>query len=331
LAVGCFCIGTNQVDLQAAATRGIAVFNSPFSNTRSVAELIIGQIINLARQLGDRNMEMHRGVWKKTAKGCYEIRGKTLGIVGYGHIGSQLSVIAESLGMQVIFYDIIAKLALGNSRPTKDLEVLLKTADFFSLHVPETEETKGMIKADQLKLMKKGSFLLNASRGTVVDIDALAASLRSGHLGGAYVDVFPEEPEKNSNDWKIALQGIPNVLMTPHVGGSTEEAQAAIGVEVAGKLVNFTNNGSTDSVSNLPEISLPSRKNAHRILNIHKNVPGVLKQINTILSDFNVLAQILSTHNEIGYYIADVDKVASKEIKERIAELPTSIKTRILY
>jgi len=263
-------------------------------------------------------------------KGAREIRGKTLGIVGYGHIGSQLSVLAESLGMKVIFYDIIAKLALGNSQPV-ELSALLETSDFVTCHVPQTEETKHMFGKNQFEKMKKGSFFLNASRGTVVVISELADALKSGHLGGAYVDVFPEEPQENTKDFVTELQGLENVMLTPHVGGSTEEAQAAIGTEVAIKLINFTNTGSTDSAVNFPEVTVPHKPNSHRILNIHKNVPGVLKEINNILSDYNVVSQVLSTTTDIGYLIVDVDKEASKDIKKKIAARPTSIKTRILW
>jgi len=278
LCIGCFCIGTDQVDLEAAQKKGVPVFNSPFSNSRSVAELIIAQIIVLSRKLGDKNIEMHKGVWDKSAKNCHEIRGKSLGIVGYGHIGSQLSVLAESLGMRVMFYDIENIMPLGNSKRCTSLDELLTKSDFVTLHVPRTEQTKNMIGDKEINLMKKGSYLLNASRGTVVVIDALVKGLKSEHLAGAYVDVFPTEPEENNNDWKHSLQGCHNTTLTPHIGGSTEEAQLAIGIEVAEKIVKMINRGSTTTAVNFPAIELPyGGTSTHRILNIHQNIPGVLK------------------------------------------------------
>jgi len=332
LCIGCFCIGTDQVDLEAAEKRGIPVFNSPFSNTRSVAELIIAEIILLSRRLGDKSNDMHKGVWDKSAKDCHEIRGKTLGIVGYGHIGSQLSVLAESLGMNVIFYDVISVLPLGNSKRKETLEEVLTQADFVTLHVPKTDQTKNMITEKQLKMMKKSSYLLNASRGTVVDIPALANALRSGHLAGAAVDVYPTEPEANIKDWQNELQNCPNTILTPHIGGSTEEAQYAIGLEVADKLIKFVNNGSTATAVNFPKLDLPvGQSGTHRILNIHKNVPGVLKNINTLLGDINVVGQMLAAKGAIGYLIVDVEKETSHNLRDEMAMLPTSIKTRILY
>jgi D-3-phosphoglycerate dehydrogenase len=332
LCIGCFCIGTDQVDLEAAEKRGIPVFNSPFSNTRSVAELIIAEIILLSRRLGDKSNDMHKGVWDKSAKDCHEIRGKTLGIVGYGHIGSQLSVLAESLGMNVIFYDVISVLPLGNSKRKETLEEVLTQADFVTLHVPKTDQTKNMITEKQLKMMKKSSYLLNASRGTVVDILALANALRSGHLAGAAVDVYPTEPEANIKDWQNELQNCPNTILTPHIGGSTEEAQYAIGLEVADKLIKFVNNGSTATAVNFPKLDLPvGQTGTHRILNIHKNVPGVLKNINTLLGDINVVGQMLAAKGAIGYLIVDVEKETSHNLRDEMAMLPTSIKTRILY
>jgi len=306
LCIGCFCIGTDQVDLEAAENRGIPVFNSPFSNTRSVAELIIAEIILLSRRLGDKSNDMHKGIWDKSAKDCHEIRGKTIGIVGYGHIGSQLSVLAESLGMNVIFYDIISVMPLGNCKRKEMLEELLEQADFVTLHVPKTDQTKNMITEKQLKMMKKSSYLLNASRGTVVDIPALANALRSGHLAGAAVDVYPTEPEANIKDWQNELQNCPNTILTPHIGGSTEEAQYAIGLEVADKLIKFINTGSTATAVNFPNLDLPVTKGTHRILNIHKNVPGVLKNINTLLGDINVVGQMLAAKGTVGYLIVDV-------------------------
>jgi len=332
LCIGCFCIGTDQVDLDAAEKRGIPVFNSPFSNTRSVAELIIAEIILLSRRLGDKSNDMHKGIWDKSAKDCHEIRGKTIGIIGYGHIGSQLSVLAESLGMNVIFYDIISVMPLGNSKRKDTLEEVLTQADFVTMHVPKTDQTKNMITEKQLKMMKKSSYLLNASRGTVVDIPALARALRSGHLAGAAVDVYPTEPEANIKDWQNELQNCPNTILTPHIGGSTEEAQYAIGLEVADKLIKFINSGSTATAVNFPKLDLPvGPKGAHRILNIHKNVPGVLKNINTLLGDINVTGQMLAAKGTIGYLIVDVEKETSHNLRDEMAMLPTSIKTRILY
>jgi len=331
LCIGCFCIGTDQVDHTAALSRGIPVFNSPYQNSRSVAELIIANIINLARQLGDKNREMHGKIWNKTAKGCFEVRGKLLGIIGYGHIGSQLSVLAEALGMIVRFYDIEDVLAIGNSKKLKSLEEILKTSDFVTLHVPDTPQTRNLITEREIRLMKKGCFLLNASRGTVVDIKAVANALKSGHLGGVYVDVFPSEPNGNSNTWESELQGCPNTLLSPHIGGSTTEAQDAIGLEVARRFILYLETGSTQGAVNFPNQSLPYVDGTHRILNIHKNTPGVLKAINNILSVYNVESQILLTKGEIGYLIVDVSVETSESIREEISRLPTSIKTRILY
>jgi len=331
LCIGCFCIGTDQVDLDAAETLGIPVFNSPFSNTRSVAELILAEIISLSRRLPDKIREMHSGTWDKSAKNCHEIRGKTLGIVGYGHIGSQLSVMAEAMGMKVLFFDIISKLSLGNARSCDGLESLLRESDFVTLHVPKTAQTHNMITEKEIAMMKKGSYLLNASRGTVVQISALAAALKSEHLAGAAIDVYPSEPEGNINDWKCELQGLSNVIMTPHIGGSTEEAQLAIGVEVADKLIKLVNTGNTLTAVNFPAIDLPfTNEGTHRILNIHKNVPGVLKGINSLLAENNVVAQILSTHKSIGYIILDIEKETSQSLKKEMSALPASLKTRIL-
>lgn len=332
LAIGCFCIGTDQVDLVAAERFGIPVFNSPFSNSRSVAELIIGEVISLSRRLSEKTMEMHNQTWNKSAKGCKEIRGKTLGIVGYGHIGSQLSVLAEGMGMQVIFYDVVRLMPLGRAHACADLNSLLQQADFVTLHVPDTEKTRNMIGKEQIELMKPGSYLLNASRGKVVDIPALAEALKSGHLNGAAVDVYPSEPEENSKGWISELQGCPNTILTPHIGGSTEEAQEAIGIEVSEVLIELVNTGSTIGSVNFPTIALPyGGPNTHRLLNIHHNKPGVMRDVNSILSDFNVSGQILGTKKFIGYLIVDVESAASDEIKRRILELPSSIRTRILY
>ena len=334
ISVGCFCIGTNQVDLQAATRRGGPVFNAPFSNTRSVAELIVAEIIALSRQLGDRSREMHEGRWRKgSSAGSREVRGKTLGIVGYGHIGSQVGVLAEALGMQVIFFDTGSKLAMGNNRRCDSLGELLGAADFVTLHVPATPQTKEMIGARELAAMRKGAFLLNASRGSVVVLPALAEALRGGHLGGAAVDVYPEEPESDRDGFATPLRGLPNVILTPHVAGSTGEAQAAIGREVAGSLIKLMNAGATTGAVNFPQVELPPVAGSHRILNAHRNVPGVLRDINRIVSErnANIRSQVLATDPDIGYLIMDLDQDVSDEVKTAIAALPTSIKTRILY
>ncbi|MBK8258344.1 MAG: phosphoglycerate dehydrogenase [Polyangiaceae bacterium] len=333
LSVGCFCIGTNQVDLTTANRHGVPVFNAPFSNTRSVAEMVIAEIIILARQLGDRSREVHVGKWRKVATGCYEVRGKTLGVVGYGHIGPQLGVLAEALGMRVIFYDIAAKLPMGNNKSVASLNDLLSQSQFVSLHVPETPETKNMIGAAQLAAMPKGSYLINASRGTVVDVAALATALASGHLAGAAVDVYPSEPEANTDAFVTELANLPNVILTPHIGGSTEEAQEAIGREVSNTLTKFLTSGATAGAVNFPQVDLPPYKNAHRILNVHRNVPGVLRDVNRIVGDrnANIDSQYLSTDANIGYLIMDVEGDASADISRQIQALPTNIRTRVLY
>eukprot|EP00871_Galdieria_phlegrea_P005069 jgi/Galph1/5563/GphlegSOOS_G4266.1 len=333
LAVGCFCIGTDQVDLDAAERLGIPVFNSPFANTRSVAELMIAEIICLSRKLFDASKSCHEGNWNKSAVECHEIRGKTLGIVGYGHIGSQLSVLAESMGMNVIFYDIIPVLPLGNSTSCKSLEEVLANADFVTLHVPKSPQTENMIGKKEIAMMKQGAYLLNASRGTVVDLDALADALRSGHLRGAAVDVYPKEPKTNGPGFESHLRHCPNTILTPHIGGSTEEAQQMIGEEVATALIKLVRSGSTVNAVNFPNLEVPFSTSTHRILNIHRNIPGVLRDINNILAsrDTNVKAQVLGTTSEIGYLIVDVDKETSEEVRDAIAKLPTSLRTRILY
>ncbi len=333
LAVGCFCIGVNQVDLKAANRGGVPVFNAPFSNTRSVAELILAEMVVLSRQLGDRSREVHAGVWSKVASGCFEVRGKTLGIVGYGHIGQQLGVLAEALGMRVVFHDISAKLPMGNNRAVPSLGALLEQSDFVSLHVPETPETKDLVGAAEIRRMRPGSYLLNASRGSVVDIPALAAALAQKHLAGAAVDVYPEEPETNSDGFHTALQGLPNVLLTPHIGGSTEEAQEAIGREVSHTLTTFVTTGATRGAVNFPQVELPPYRGAHRILNVHKNVPGVLRDVNRIVSDLdaNIESQVLATDAQIGYLIMDLSQDVSADVSAGIAALPTSIRTRVLY
>jgi D-3-phosphoglycerate dehydrogenase len=333
LALGCFCIGTNQVELDAANLRGVPVFNAPFSNTRSVAEMILAEIVILARQIGDRSREMHDGNWRKVAAGCYEVRGKTLGIVGYGHIGTQIGVLAESFGLRVIFFDIGTKLPIGNNRSVDTLGELLREADFVTLHVPATPQTAGMIGPKELAQMKPGSYLLNASRGGVVQIGALAASIKTNHLHGAAIDVYPDEPEANGEGFVSELRGLPNVLLTPHIGGSTEEAQAAIGREVALSLTRFITTGATTGAVNFPQVELPKLKGMHRILNVHKNVPGVLRDINKIVSDrnANIRSQVLSTDANIGYLIMDLEQDVSDEVCSDIAALQTNIRTRINY
>ena len=330
--IGAFCIGTNQIDLQYAKERGIAVFNAPFSNTRSVAELIIAEIVFLARQLGDRSREVHEGKWRKVATQCFEVRGKTLGIVGYGHIGSQIGVLAEGMGMRVLSYDIRTTLPMGNNRATATLDELLGASDFVTLHVPETPMTKNMIGARELGQMKKGSYLLNASRGTVVEIPALRDALAAGHLAGAAIDVYPEEPETNSDGFRTELQGLANVILTPHIGGSTAEAQAAIGREVAVSLSRYWSQGTTTGAVNFPSVELSMKAGAHRLLNVHKNVPGVLRDINRIVSErnANIDAQILATDPTLGYLIMDVDANVSQDVLRDITALPTSLKTRLI-
>ncbi len=328
--VGCFCVGTNQVDLAAARKKGIAVFNAPFSNTRSVAELVIAEIIMLSRKLGTRNNEMHRGIWNKSAEGCFEVRGKTLGIIGYGNIGFQVSMLAEDMGMRVVFYDIVAKLPIGNAKPMSSLEELLKESDFVTLHVPQTNETNEMIGAKEIAMMHPGSCLINASRGSVVNIPALAEALKSKHLGGAAIDVFPIEPEKTKEEFKSAFQEMENVILTPHIGGATEEAQINIGREVAGTLARFLKSASTYQSVNFPELESSLTPGAHRLSNVHKNVPGVLKEINRILSEngANIQGQALKTDAELGYLVVDVDQPVTDALIQKISQLPTSIRTR---
>jgi len=333
LTVGCFCIGTNQVDLDAAKIKGIPIFNAPFGNTRSVAEMTLAEIIMLSRQLAQRSLEMHQKTWKKISNGCYEVRGKTLGIVGYGHIGSQVSTLAENLGMKVLYFDIVSKLPLGNAKVCNTLNELLRDSDFVTLHVPQTPQTVRMMGIDQFRMMKKGAYLINASRGTVVQIPALVEALKTGHLAGAAIDVFPEEPESNCNTFLTELQGLSNVILTPHIGGATEEAQANIGTEVPAALIRFVNSGSTAGAHRFPQVDLAPNQEAHRILNVHKNVPGVLREINRIVAELgvNIQAQTLATDPDIGYLVLDTDKALSQEVKNAIESLKTSIKTRILY
>jgi D-3-phosphoglycerate dehydrogenase len=332
-AIGCFCIGTNQVNLQAARKKGIVVFNAPYSNTRSVAELVIGASIILIRKILDKNKAAHEGQWNKDAKGSFEIRGKTLGIIGYGNIGSQVSILAESLGMKVIFYDNVTKLPLGNASSRKTLKEVVSKADVITLHIPETQQTKNLINKTLLKHFKKGSILINFARGEVVDLDALATSLKGGHLSGAAIDVFPIEPEKNGDPFSSPLQHIPNVLLTPHVGGSTEEAQHNIGEDVSAKLLQYLEMGATTGSHTVPEISLSPQEGTHRILHIHTNVPGVLSEINTTLSEnkINVLGQYLKTNDAIGYVVLDIDKKLSKNAVELLRKVKGSLKVRLLY
>lgn len=329
-AVGCFCIGTDQVDLKSAQSAGIAVFNAPFSNTRSVAELVISEIIALCRQLVSRSQEVHQGIWKKSSIGCYEVRGKTLGIVGYGHIGSQVSILAESLGMRVIYYDITTKLPLGNAQQYSDIVQVLEQADLVTLHVPDTVQTRNLFDLKMLRMMKPSSFLLNISRGSVVDLDALATVIRDKHLNGAAIDVYPHEPESNSTDFKTPLQNLPNVILTPHIGGSTVEAQQNIGREVASSLIRYVQSGSTQGSVNFPQVDLPSRQTAFRIIHVHKNIPGVLRDINRIISDANanIQAQVLSTDGDIGYLLMDLDKNLSSDTIAAIGKLATTITIR---
>lgn len=332
-AIGCFCIGTNQVDLAAATRRGIAVFNAPYSNTRSVAELVLAEAILLLRKVAEKSALAHRGVWQKSASGAYEIRGKVLGIVGYGSIGSQLSVLAEALGMSVVFYDTVKKLPLGNARQLGSLNGLLREADVVSMHVPETPATRNMMGADELAQMKASAVLINASRGTVVDIDALAGALREERLAGAAVDVFPVEPKSNQEHFESPLRGIDNVFLTPHIGGSTVEAQENIGLEVAEKLIRYSDNGTTTSAVNFPEVALPEHPGAHRLLHIHRNVPGIMSAINRLFSDndINILGQYLQTSGDVGYVVIDVDEAYSELALAKLRDIEGTIRARVLF
>ncbi|EAQ96416.1 phosphoglycerate dehydrogenase [Congregibacter litoralis] len=333
IAIGCFCIGTNQVDLEAATRRGIVVFNAPFSNTRSVAELVIAEAILLLRGLPAKNAAAHRGEWQKSAANSYEIRGKRLGIIGYGNIGMQLGVIAEGLGMRVQFHDVVNRLPLGNAQQVLGLDSLLANSDVVSLHVPETSSTENMIGARELALMPEGSILINASRGTVVDIDALAAALESGHISGTAIDVFPVEPRSNDDEFLSPLRNYDNAFLTPHVGGSTMEAQANIGGEVAEKLSRYSDNGTTTSSVNMPEVALPEHDGSHRLLHIHRNVPGVMGAINNIFSDIgvNIAAQYLQTNEHVGYVVIDIDAEYSEVALERLTALETTLRCRVLF
>ncbi len=332
-AIGCFCIGVNQVDLKSATRNGVVVFNAPYSNTRSVAELVIGLSIMLIRRIPDKNKAAHEGIWMKDAKGSYELRGKTLGIIGYGNIGSQVSVLAESLGMKVLFYDVETKLPLGNAVDGKSLKDVLGKADIVTLHVPETSQTKNIINKNTLKQCKKGAIIINYARGEVVDLDALRKSIEDGHIGGAAIDVYPWEPEKNGDRFQTPLQDLPNVILTPHIGGSTEEAQQNIGEDVSVKLFNYLEKGITFGSHTVPALALPPQEGSHRILHIHRNVPGVLSEINTRLSKdkINILGQYLKTNDDIGYVVLDVDKQLSNRALQLLKEVKESIKVRMLY
>ena len=332
VAIGCFCIGTNQVDLTAALKRAIPVFNAPFSNTRSVAELVLGEIIMLLRGIPQRSAAAHRGEWHKTANNSFEARGKTLGIIGYGHIGTQLSIMAENIGMRVQFYDIEDKLVLGNASQV-DFGTLLKTSDVITLHVPETPQTKNMIGEAELELMKQGSILINASRGTVVDIDALTEALASKKLAGAAIDVFPVEPKGNEEEFISPLRQFDNVILTPHIGGSTQEAQENIGFEVAGKLVKYSDNGSTLSAVNFPEVSLPEHKDRSRLLHVHKNQPGVLTKINEAFAkhNINIAGQYLQTNADIGYVVIDIDSDDVEQALNELKAIPGTLRARVLH
>ncbi|WP_445397703.1 phosphoglycerate dehydrogenase [Zobellella sp. An-6] len=333
VAVGCFCIGTNQVDLAAAEIRGIPVFNAPFSNTRSVAELVLGELLLLLRGIPERNALAHRGIWQKTATRSFEARGKKLGIIGYGHIGTQLGIIAEGIGMQVFYYDIENKLSLGNATQIASLEELLNMSDVVSLHVPETPQTKNMFGAEELAMMKPGAILINASRGTVVEIDALAEALRSKHIAGAAIDVFPIEPKSNDEEFVTPLREFDNVILTPHVGGSTQEAQENIGYEVAGKLIKYSDNGSTLSAVNFPEVSLPEHSGTSRLLHIHHNKPGILSQIAQAFAseNINIAAQYLQTSPKIGYVVIDVETAQSEQALNKLKAIEGTIRARILH
>ena len=333
VAIGCFCIGTNQVDLEAAREKGTVVFNAPFSNTRSVAELVLGEILLLIRGIPAKSALAHRGVWQKSAVGSFEARGKTLGIIGYGHIGTQLGIMAENIGMKVRFYDIENKLTLGNAEQDLSLDNLLATSDVISLHVPETPQTKDLMSAKQLAKMKKGAILINASRGTVVDIEALTEALKSAHLAGAAIDVSPVEPKSNDEEFISPLRGLDNVILTPHVGGSTQEAQENIGIEVAGKLAKYSDNGSTLSAVNFPEVSLPEHTGRSRLLHIHKNQPGMLTKINEAFAkhNINIAAQYLQTDEKIGYVVIDVDTDDSETALDELKSIPGTVKARLLH
>jgi D-3-phosphoglycerate dehydrogenase / 2-oxoglutarate reductase len=333
LAIGCFCIGTNQVNLKSATEKGIAVFNAPYSNTRSVAELVIGLCVMLIRKIIDKNNAAHNGFWQKDAKGSFELRGKTLGIIGYGNIGSQVSVMAEAMGLNVIYYDVLTKLPHGNAKQIRDLDDLLQQSDIVTLHVPSDKTTRNMINETTLSKLHKGSILINYSRGEVVDLDALQKFIENGTITGAAIDVFPVEPEKNGDSFNCNLRNLSNVILTPHIGGSTEEAQANIGLDVTAKLINYLELGTSNGSHTVPELNLPPQAETHRILHIHKNIAGVLGEINSKLSaqGINILGQFLKTTDEIGYVILDVDTKLSKEAFDILKDVSGTIKTRMVY
>ncbi|MCC4291504.1 phosphoglycerate dehydrogenase [Vreelandella aquamarina] len=333
VSVGCFCIGTNQVDLDAALKRGIAVFNAPYSNTRSVAELVLAEAIMLLRGIPEKNARAHQGGWLKSAKNSHEARGKTLGIVGYGSIGAQLSVLAESLGFNVIYYDVITKLGMGNASQVASLEELLGRSDVVSLHVPDLASTRWMIGAKEIAAMKDGAILINAARGSVVEIEPLADAIKAGKLNGAAIDVFPVEPKGNDEEFQSPLRGLDNVILTPHIGGSTLEAQENIGIEVSEKLITYSDNGTTVTSVNFPEVALPAHPDKHRLLHIHDNVPGVLSQINRVLSEngINISGQYLQTNDKVGYVVIDVDKAYGPQALEALKQVEHTLKIRVLY
>jgi D-3-phosphoglycerate dehydrogenase len=332
-AIGCFCIGVNQVDIEEATKKGVVVFNSPYSNTRSVAELVIGSSIMLMRKILEKNTAAHNGIWLKDANGSFELRGKTLGIIGYGNIGSQVSVLAESIGMKIIYFDVETKLPLGNATPCKSLKELVSESDIITLHVPEISSTKNLINKNILKFFKKGSHLVNYSRGNVVDLKALSEFIKEKHIAGAAIDVFPVEPEKNNDSFDSYLQGVPNVLLTPHIGGSTVEAQQNIGYDVSNKLFQYLEKGVTLGSHSVPALALPEQEGTHRILHIHKNVPGVLGSINSLLSKnkINIVSQFLKTNEEVGYVVLDVDTKISNKAVELLKGVKETIKVRLLY
>ncbi len=333
LAIGCYCVGTDQVDLDAAAACGVPVFNAPFANTRSVAELTMANIVALSRKSFQRSMELHGGVWRKSASGCYEVRGKVLGVVGYGHIGQQIGLLAEAFGMEVKYYDIVPKLPLSMAYPVESLQVLLQSADYVTMHVPDTPQTRGMINRETIRWMKSGAYLLNLSRGTVVDPDALREAILDGHIAGAAVDVYPKEPSSNDEPFESVLRNLDNVILTPHIGGSTLEAQRNIGLEVTGALLRFIETGSTMGAVNFPQLDMPQVHESHRVLNIHRNEPGALRKINSVVADMgvNIDAQRLETKGHVGYLIMDVDCSMSREVKQQLDRLETNIRTRLLF
>ncbi len=332
-AIGCFCIGTDQVDLKAARQRGIPVFNAPYANTRSVAELVLAEIVMLMRGIPARNAAAHRGEWMKSARGSHEVRGKTLAIIGYGHIGSQLGILAEGLGLRVVYHDIAAKLPLGNAEPLPTLAEVVERADVVSVHVPDTELTRNMVNADVLAQMKPGSYLINAARGNIIDIPALSEALKSGHLAGAAIDVFPSEPKGNDEEFVSELRGMDNVLLTPHIGGSTQEAQENIALDVATKLARYSDNGSTMGAVNFPEVSLPDHVSARRIMHIHRNEPGVLQAVNSTISkaSVNIAAQYLQTLPDVGYVVMDLETDDAPALVRELDQIPATIRTRFLY